>query len=105
MGRAQERVLQAIANGRRYGFEIMVAAGMSSGAVYQALAGLERGGYVRSRWEDPDIAERARRPRRRYYAISRSGEHALAEVAERYRAFQRDMPARFSTDPGYDTTA
>ena len=92
MGHAQEIVLQALANGARYGFDAMEATGQPSGAVYPALAKLERLGYVRSRWEAPKIAERQKRPRRRYYAVTPAGKKALSEVAARYRAFQQAMP-------------
>lgn len=105
MGKAQERVLQAVASGFQYGFEIMASAQMTSGAVYQALAGLERRGYVRSRWEDPALAETARRPRRKYYAITKSGLDALSAVAARYRDFQQNMPTEIMSGPEYDTTA
>ncbi len=104
LGHVQAMVLQAIANGRRYGFDLMEATDQTSGAVYQALAALERAGYVRSRWEQPHIAEQDKRPRRRYYAITRAGTRALDEAAARYRAFQRAMPARTKKpEPGYDS--
>ena len=103
MGRAQERVLQAVATGHRYGFEVMADSGLPSGAVYQALASLERKGYLASQWEDPRIAEQEKRPRRRYYTVTRAGADALAETAERYRSFQQAMPRHLvGEEPGYD---
>ena len=45
-------VLQAIANGFEYGFDIIDTTGLPSGTVYPALSRLERDGYVRSAWED-----------------------------------------------------
>ena len=52
----------------------------SYGTLYKALDRLERGGYLESRWEDPDYAAEAARPRRRFYRITAAGESALAEA-------------------------
>ncbi len=104
LGPVQELVLQAVAGGHRYGFDLMDVTGLASGAVYQALAALERAGYVSSRWERPQVAERDKRPRRRYYAMTRTGTRVLAETAERHRTFRRAMPrATSNRDPGYET--
>ncbi len=104
LGPVQELVLQAVAGGHRYGFDLMDVTGLASGAVYQALAALDRAGYVWSRWEGPQVAERDKRPRRRYYSITRAGTRALEEAAERYGAFQRAMPrATKNLGPGYET--
>lgn len=101
LGPVQEEVLYAVASGHRYGFDLMDAAALSSGAVYQALAALERAGYVRSRWEHPDIAERGKRPRRRYYAITGAGKRALADAAERRQAVTRRVPAPGKEEPDF----
>jgi DNA-binding PadR family transcriptional regulator len=50
------------------------------GTLYKALDRLERTGHLSSRWEDPLIAARDRRPRRRFYQITLTGEAALAEA-------------------------
>ncbi|MDH5805410.1 MAG: PadR family transcriptional regulator [Gemmatimonadota bacterium] len=92
LGRAQEQVLQALANGAKYGFEIMDGADLPSGAVYPALARLERLGFVRSRWENAATAEREKRPRRRYYAVTAAGTKTLTQIAAQYREFHRAMP-------------
>ena len=103
LGPVQEIVLQAVAGGHRYGFDLMDVTGLASGGVYQALAALERAGYVSSRWERPQIAERDKRPRRRYYSITRAGTRVLAEADERYRAFRRATPRPSGNrDPGYE---
>lgn len=52
----------------------------SYGTLYKALDRLERGGYLESRWEDPDYAAEAARPRRRFYRITAAGEAALADA-------------------------
>ncbi|MEZ5286248.1 MAG: PadR family transcriptional regulator [Vicinamibacterales bacterium] len=84
-------VLQAIADGRPYGFDIIDATGLPSGTVYPALSRLERDGYVRSSWEDTDSAHDAGRPPRRYYRVTASGRTALADAHARLQAL---LPAR-----------
>jgi DNA-binding PadR family transcriptional regulator len=61
------------------------------GTLYKALDRLERAGYLASRWEDPMIAAREGRPRRRFYRVTLTGEAALAEArsAEREDALPR----------------
>lgn len=82
-------VLQAIATGRRYGFEIMDATGLPSGTVYPALRRLERDGHLRSAWEDEAAAAREQRPPRRYYEMSASGERFLTEARQRFHGLER----------------
>ena len=48
------------------------------GTLYKALDRLERAGLVSSRWEDPEYAAQASRPRRRLYRVTAAGEQALA---------------------------
>lgn len=79
---AAVRVLQAIAAGAEYGFDIIDATGLASGTVYPALSRHERDGYVKSSWEDPVKAHRDRRPPRRYYRITAEGRRALGAVLE-----------------------
>lgn len=50
------------------------------GTLYKALDRLERAGYLSSRWEDPELAARDGRPRRRFYRVTLTGEAALAEA-------------------------
>jgi len=45
------------------------------GTLYKALARLEAGGMLTSRWEEPAPEGR---PRRRLYSVTGAGEHALA---------------------------
>ncbi len=80
-------VLEALARGCRYGFDIMDVTGLKSGQVYRALNKLEEARLVASEWEDPDAAVQQKRPRRRYYAISQEGRSTLRDVAERYSVF------------------
>jgi PadR family transcriptional regulator, regulatory protein PadR len=79
-------VLQAIANGTEYGFDIIDRTGLPSGTVYPALSRLERDGYLRSAWEDERRAHRDGRPARRYYRITAPGVKALNAALDYYRS-------------------
>ena len=78
-------VLGAVSRSVRYGFDIMDATSLPSGTVYPVLGRLERDGYVRSKWESPAVAQREKRPPRKYYEITASGSRALATSVEHYR--------------------
>lgn len=82
-------VLQAIASGYRYGFDIMDATGLASGTVYPALRRLERLKLVRSAWEDDAAAQREERPPRRYYRMTGGGAEVLAEGLKRFHGVRR----------------
>ena len=79
-------VLQAIARGHRFGFEIVDVTGWATGTVYPALRRLEHAGYVRSEWEREQVASRDGRPQRRYYEITAAGARALDGALEPMRA-------------------
>ena len=85
-------VLRAIAEGVRYGFDIMDQARLPSGTVYPALSRLERDGFVKSHWENLQKAHGDRRPPRRYYRITAEGERALQRAIERFQAL-KPVPA------------
>jgi hypothetical protein len=55
-------ILQAIANGYLYGFDIIDITGVPGGTVYPALRRLDEAGYLSSKWEKADIAQAATRP-------------------------------------------
>ena len=66
------------------------------GTLYKALDRLERAGHLESRWEDPDYAAEAARPRRRLYRLTAVGEAALAgarRAADREAATLRPRPS------------
>ena len=63
-------VLQALASGFHYGFDIMDATGLPSGTVYPILRRLDREGLLKSAWEKQATAQREQRPPRRYYEIT-----------------------------------
>src|SRR5262245_53414692 len=87
-------VLQALAQGHRFGFDIMDATELPSGTVYPALRRLEAAGLVASSWEADDQARKASRPRRRNYQLTRAGREQLADAEARYRAVARLFPKR-----------
>lgn len=67
----------------------MEATDLSGGSVYKILRRIERRGLIEGQWEDPAIAERERRPRRRYYRLTRAGDEALDVALDRFRALTR----------------
>jgi PadR family transcriptional regulator PadR len=89
-------VLHAVASGVPYGFEILEHTGLTSGTVYTSLGRLERDGYLRSHWEDARTARQAKRPPRRYYAITAEGTRVLDDAVTRFRALRplRAAPAQ-----------
>lgn len=81
-------VLQALAQGHGYGFDVMRVAELPSGTVYPLLRRLEASGLVRSAWEDEARAHAEGRPARRYYEPTAEGETALAAARERIASQQ-----------------
>ena len=71
-----------MANGHRYGFDLMEATGLASGTVYPVLSRLERDGLVRSSWEDEGRAADEGRPARRYYQVTGEGSVALRAAVQ-----------------------
>ena len=84
-------VLHAVSRGYRYGFDIMDATGLPSGTVYPALRRLKQLGYVDSSWEAREVADEAKRPRRRYYEVSKRGDAALSEALQRFRVLNEPL--------------
>jgi DNA-binding PadR family transcriptional regulator len=82
-------ILQTIANGYQYGFDIMDVTGLPSGTVYPALRRLELAGLVKSKWEKHAIAQEEMRPPRKYYELTKAGKEALVEAASRYRLLEQ----------------
>jgi PadR family transcriptional regulator, regulatory protein PadR len=80
------RVLRALLDdpsGQHYGYAVMRATGLKSGALYPILARLETAEWIEGHREVLDEAE-AGRPARRYYTLTTDGavraRHALAEL-------------------------
>lgn len=91
LGQAQIKVLEAVAGGTGYGFDIMDTTGLPSGSVYPALSKLEKSGLVRSRWESASVAHREKRPPRRYYEITSGGREALEGALIEARDLARSL--------------
>ena len=87
-------VLQALAQGYRFGFDVMQVTGLPSGTIYPALRRLEALGLVSSAWENEDEARMQGRPRRRNYHCTATGKRRLVEAENRYRALGKLFPKR-----------
>ena len=87
-------ILQAVANGYLYGFDIIDITGVPGGTVYPALRRLEDEGYLTSEWEEPRIAQSEPRPPRKYYELTREGRELLAEAVKRYRLLEQTQPKK-----------
>lgn len=87
-------ILQTVANGYEYGFDVIDITGLPSGTVYPALRRLEELGYVDSKWEKHQIAQREQRPPRKYYQLTRDGEAALAEAVKRFKLIEPRLQLR-----------
>ena len=81
-------VLEALARGYHYGFDVIDATNLPGGTVYPILRRLEDEGLVRSRWEKASVAQREGRPPRRYYEVQEAGERWLEAARERFRALE-----------------
>jgi len=92
-------ILQAVADGYEYGFDIMDMTGLPGGTVYPALRRLEDMNYVVSRWEKQESALREQRPPRKYYRTTAPGDEALAEAIKRYKLLDRPKPLLLQTKP------
>jgi len=87
-------ILQAVANGYLYGFDIIDITGVPGGTVYPALRRLEDEGYLTSEWEEPSIAQSEPRPPRKYYELTREGRELLGEAVKRYRLLEQTQPKK-----------
>ena len=90
-------VLQALAEGYKFGFDIMTVTGLPSGTIYPALRRLESLRLVDSDWEKDLKARKEGRPRRRYYELTRAGKQHLKETEARVQAVGRLLPNRSTT--------
>lgn len=85
-------VLEAIAAGHRYGFDIMDATGIPDGTVYPALRRLENAGMLEAQWEEDAVAAEEQRPPRRYYKLTPEGSEALERARSRFPGVARTFP-------------
>ena len=89
-----ERVLRAFLADpaeRRYGYDLMKAAGLKSGTLYPLLGRLEDEKLVTSAWETPQ--QDGQRPRKYYRLTAEGAEVARLELAQ-VSAGRRGAPAR-----------
>ena len=84
LGYATAAIFQALADGHRFGLDIMRLTEFPSGTVYPTLTRAEASGLVRGRWEGLAQASANARPRRRYYELTPAGKAALAEALGRF---------------------
>ena len=87
-------ILQAVANGYSYGFDIIDVTGMPGGTVYPALRRLDDAGFLSSEWEKPSISQSEPRPPRKYYELTRAGREALTDAIKRYRLLEQTQPQK-----------
>lgn len=85
-------ILQALAYGYKYGFDVMEISGLPSGTVYPALRRLENAGLLKSDWEDEELAQNDNRPPRKYYEVTNEGFSKLEESLARYKGIQNIFP-------------
>ena len=90
-------ILQALAQGHRFGFDIMQVTNLPSGTIYPALRRLEALDLVTSDWEKDLKARKEGRPRRRYYELTPAGKRQLKEAEARFMAVNRLFPKRSTT--------
>ena len=83
LGATTVTILADIQERSVYGLDIINRTGLLPGTVYTALRRLERRKLVQGRWEEAEIAEAERRPRRRYYSLTEAGKLALEEARAR----------------------
>jgi len=81
---ATAAVLQALAAGYRYGFDIVEAIGVRGGTVYPLLRRLEARGLVSAEWEDAAIGRDEGRPSRRYYRLTAEAAPLLSTAKARF---------------------
>jgi PadR family transcriptional regulator, regulatory protein PadR len=91
LGNVQIQILEAVARGIGHGFDLMDETGLPSGTVYPALSRLERDGLVTSRWENARLAQKEKRPPRRYYELTADGRERLAEALLLYKDLSRSL--------------
>ena len=81
-------ILHAVASGVAHGFDIIDHTKLPGGTVYPALSRMERDGFLKSGWEDAEIARADGRPPRRNYRVTRDGLCAMNEALSRVHALR-----------------
>lgn len=83
LGMGTVAILAGLQGSVRYGLDIIQRTGLLPGTVYTTLRRLETRGLVAGHWEEAEVAEAERRPRRRYYTLTPEGDAALEVARER----------------------
>ena len=78
MGVTSITILATLEGRRCYGLDIIDRTALLAGTVYTTLRRLEARGLVAGQWEDAEVAQAERRPRRRYYTLTTAGAEELA---------------------------
>lgn len=85
-------ILDAVDRSVCYGLDLVQRTELLPGTVYTTLRRLERRGYVEGSWEDPEVAEAERRPRRRYYHMTESGRKVLRDSLAHFSRMGIELP-------------
>lgn len=99
---ATPMILSVLASGESYGYDIIrrvrALSGnrleWSEGMVYPALRRLEEKGLLTSRWVESDTG-----PRRKYYALTKSGRAALADEREAWMTVHTTLRSLWEAEP------
>src|SRR5688500_12660542 len=67
----------------RYGYDLMKAAGLSSGTLYPLLARLAEDGWLESRWVESELSGK---PPRQLYRLTAAGRVQARQALERAQA-------------------
>ena len=86
-------VLQAIADGARYGFDIADRTGLQTGTVYPALRRLEAKGWIKGKW---GVSENNRRAR--FYELTSAGRKQLDAERAAWERFSNALGLILSAD-------
>jgi len=81
-------ILETIAGGVSYGFNIIDHTGLPSGTVYPALRRLESAGLIESLWNREE-AGKSGGPPRKHYRLTRAGRERLNLLRERFPLLER----------------
>lgn len=81
-------ILQTIAQGLSYGFDIIDHTGLPSGTVYPALRRLDSARLIESFW-DYKAAEKSGGPPRKYYRLTTLGRGRLGVLKDRYPLLEK----------------
>jgi len=86
-------ILEALAQRKTYGFQIVDGTGLPSGTVYPALRRMESAGLIESAW-DHKGAEASGGPARKYYRLTTNGRKHMTVLLDRYPRLARTSKMR-----------